>query len=39
MNQSSDVVWWQLFDIFGRRASLEEVRVWVADRRHTNGEV
>jgi hypothetical protein len=39
LNQGADVVWWQLFDILGRRATLEEVRVWVAGRRHTNGEV
>jgi hypothetical protein len=37
MNQGTDVVWWQLFDIFGQRTSLEEVRVWVADRRRANG--
>ncbi|MGH3812958.1 MAG: hypothetical protein ACRDUV_10945 [Pseudonocardiaceae bacterium] len=32
MDQSLDVVWWQLFTGVGREPSLVEVREWVAER-------
>lgn len=32
MEQGLDVVWWQLFEAVGRKASLAEVREWVEER-------
>lgn len=32
LGQPLDVVWWQVFEIFDRNTSLEEVRQWVEQR-------
>ena len=34
MDQSLDVVWWQLFTSVGKERSLADVRKWVAEHNH-----